>query len=265
VSRTWTGFLRGVPEPAHGVELYADLDDLAESVAGFLAAGFYDNEPAVVVARPEHLVRFEEALAASGWTRAEIDARGLLVVADAEATLDGLLDGGRPSPEAFERVVGGLLDLADALAPGRRVRVFGEMVDVLSERGSPEAAVALEELWNELARKRRFTLLCGYRLDPFDLAAQTGLLPRICRAHSHVRPAHDHERFSRAVDQALTEVLGRTQAGRVYYLVDAGHDERVPASQLALMWVGANMPVLAERVFAAARTHYAAPEGVSSF
>ena len=86
------------------------------------------------------------------------------------------MDGDRPSAEQFEAVVGGLMDQVGARFPNRRIRAFGEMVDLLCERGNPSAAAALEELWNRLARRRSFSLLCGYRIDVFD-RGRTGLGP----------------------------------------------------------------------------------------
>ena len=52
-----------------------------------------------------------------------------------------------PSADAFE-ALGELLDRF----PGQHVRAFGEMVDVLSKDGRHAAAIALEDLWNELGR-----------------------------------------------------------------------------------------------------------------
>ena len=82
------------------------------------------------------------------------------------------------------------------------------------------------------------------------------MLPGICRTHSHVRPAADLERMQRAVDAAIDEELG-DRAGQLYAMVgDQIRQRRVPAAQLALMWVSANMPMVAERILASARTHY---------
>ena len=61
-----------------------------------------------------------------------------------------------------------------------------------------------------MARRRSFSLLCGYRIDVFDRDAQLSVLPEICRSHSHVLPAGDPERLERAVDAALAETLGAT-------------------------------------------------------
>ena len=143
--------------------------------------------------------------------------------------------------------------------PKRTTRVFGEMVDLLCARGQAEAAISLEELWNSLARSRSFSLLCGYPLDVFDREAQAATLPEVCRTHSHVMPATDPARLSLAVDQALVGVLGLERAGQVYALVgEQIRRERVPAPQLALMWVSANIPALADRILASARELYVA-------
>jgi hypothetical protein len=64
-------------------------------------------------------------------------------------------------------------------------------------------------------------------------------------------------RLAKAVDQALEEVLGAAEAGKVYVVVaEQIRQDRVPAPQLVLMWVSANMPVLADRILASARTRY---------
>jgi hypothetical protein len=254
----WTEFVGG-ESAGHAVQVYSELDELAGSVAGYLSTGFEAGEPGVVVATREHVARFAAHLAAAGWDEQKIQAGRLLVLADADAMLARFMEAGMPSPSAFESALGDLLDQVADRFPGARIRVFGEMVDLLVERGQADAAVELEHLWNELARRRSFSLLCGYRLDVFDLATQTGLLPRVCAEHSHVLPAADPERLSKAVDLALDEVLGPTDAGKVYVLVgERMREARVPVAQLVLMWVSANMPGLANRILVSARTHYLA-------
>jgi len=252
--RSWHAFVDGTDRCAHGVQIYAELDELSESVASYLAAGFALGEPGVVVATKDHFVHFEQALAKAG---SKYDDE-LLVFAEAEETLAGIMDGDAPSPAAFERVVGGLLDQAAERFPGRNIRAFGEMVDILHSRGEPAAAVQLEELWNGLAAHRQFSLLCGYRLNVFDRETQTGSLPEVCRTHSHVLPAADHVRFGLAVDDALEEALGYDQAGKVYVMAnrEARGADGVPVPQQVLMWLSKNMPASADRVLAGARERY---------
>jgi hypothetical protein len=255
--KTWTDFLRGAPTGGHGVQIYRHENELADSVTSYLAAGFAVGDPALVVATPDHWALFADALATRNWDVAELQEKGLLSIADAETTLAGFMSGGRPSPVRFEDVIGGVLDSISQRHPGRRIRAFGEMVDLLCLRGEREAALTLEDLWNRLARKRDFSLLCGYQLDVFDRASQAATLPRVCRSHTHVKPVFDSTRLTVAVDRALGEVLGHAEAGKVYLLVaEEARRERISVAQLALMWVSANMPVSADRILASARVHY---------
>ena len=254
----WSEFVADPRVARHAVQIYGEPSELGDAVADYLVAGFEAGEPAVVVANHRHWGLFTDSLDRRGWGLDRIRADGgLLVAADAHATLAALMANGSPSHERFAEVVGALLDRAADRFPGRRLRVFGEMVDILAAQGQLEAATELERLWNELLDTREFSLLCGYRVDVFDRDAQTSTLPHVCDAHAHVRTAADPERFGRAVDGALADVLGPVQAGRVYALAaDPARDERLPLAQLVLMWISVEMPALAERVLASARTRY---------
>jgi hypothetical protein len=248
---------------AHAVQTYGDVDELAVTVAAYLSEGFESGAPAVVIATAANWSPFAAHLVSAGYDPSTLEARGLLTLLDADETLAKVMTSDGPSAPAFERMVGGVIDRLATQFPGKEVRAFGEMVDVLAQRGALDAAIALEELWNDLASTRRFSLLCGYHLDVFDLATQTTPLPRICRVHSHVVPAVDSARFAQAVERALDEVLGPTQAGKVYMVV--GHEARrgrVPVAQLALQWISINIPALAERVLSRARLYYSEPPAV---
>ena len=52
--------------------------------------------------------------------------------------------------------------MRSAAVGGRPVRIFGEMVALLWERGLVLAAIELETYWNDLARKLPFDLFCAY-------------------------------------------------------------------------------------------------------
>jgi hypothetical protein len=252
----WVDFLRVPADGGHAVQVYAELDELSESVAAYLATGFAGGEPAVVVATPDHRETFDRFLAGAGWDAGVLVEAGLLVVIDAEETLASLFADGELSAAAFERVIGGVIDSATERFPNRRVRAFGEMVDLLTARGEHDTAARLEGLWNDLAKTRRFSLLCGYRLDVFDRGSQQ-LLPAVCSAHSHVRPAYDMARLDRAVHAAFEEVLGAANARMVHEIVhEQASRHSAPVSEQMLMWVSDRMPRHAERVLACARAKY---------
>jgi MEDS: MEthanogen/methylotroph, DcmR Sensory domain len=254
---SWTTFLDSAPAADHAVQIYDDVGELAGSVARFLAAGFRVGEPAIVIATADHRRAFGRDLERLGIQIDELEQQGLFVHADAETTLDAFMVGDLPTHRLFEEVVGSVVDDVAARYPGKTIRAFGEMVDILWRRGNEPAAIALEELWNELAETRRFALLCGYHLDIFDIETQNSALPQIFRAHTHVRPAADTSRLATAVDKALAEVVGPFEAGRIYLQIA----EQVPRSaspraQAALIWLSGQRSAKAKQILDRVRTHY---------
>jgi hypothetical protein len=256
---SWDDFVSGGADHGHAVQIYRELPELAESVADFFATGFKQGSPALLVATSDHRGRLLAALVERGWDVDQLELDGMLVTRDAATLLEEILRGGYPSSAAFDEIVGGLIDELSDSFPAAQPRVFGEMVDVLVRRGEDDAAVSLEELWNSLAWSRSLSLLCGYELDVFDRETQATRLPEICRTHSHVKPADDARKLARAVDAALADVLGASEAGKLYVVVSEElREERVPSPQLMLMWVSEHMPAHADRILAAARERYRA-------
>ena len=148
---TWAKFIERAPAAEHAVQVYDDVSELARSVAAYLAAGFRAGDPALVITTPDHWDAVARELDSRAWDPGALERKGLLTRDDAERLLDRLMAGELPSPERFREVVGGLVDETCERFPGRTIRAFGEMVDVLWRRGQAPAAIALEELWNELA------------------------------------------------------------------------------------------------------------------
>jgi len=110
--------------------------------------------------------------------------RGELILLDAEDTLGAFMTGDRPDPILFNRYMSTILEQA---VKGRKrsvIRAYGEMVDVLWKAGKPEAAIALEILWNTLATKYAFSLLCGYSMGQFY--KQPDLYRQVCDQHTSV-------------------------------------------------------------------------------
>jgi hypothetical protein len=171
----------------HAVQFYGSDQSLFTTVAGFLAEGLVTGQPAVVIATPPHRNAIVEHLGRRFIDAEKAARNGDLVLLDAEATLDLFMVGETPDAGLFERNVGRLFEQA---LDGRDVvlRAYGEMVDVLWKQGRSEAAIALEILWNKLALKYQFTLLCGYAMGSFY--KQTRQLEEVIAQHTHVI-AHD--------------------------------------------------------------------------
>ena len=172
----------------HAVQFYSTDQSLIRTVATFLAEGLAGGQPAVVIATPAHRVAIAEALMRRGANPQQALRTGDLIVLDAEATLDLFMVDGAPDPGLFEKNVGRLVEQALNGRDTVVVRAYGEMVDVLWKQGAADAAIQLEMLWNKLALKYSFALLCGYAMGSFY--KQTQRLDEVIAQHTTVIP-HD--------------------------------------------------------------------------
>jgi hypothetical protein len=167
----------------HAVRFYEDAQSLARMVATFVAEGFIEGLPAIVIATPEHRDVIIEKLKAMAFDLDHLKEQGDLIVLDARETLASFMVDGMPNAEQFEAV---MLPVIDKVCRERQdclIRAYGEMVDVLWKDGMEAAAVRLEMLWNQLANTRQFSLLCGYSMGSFYKDAA---FDAICHQHTHV-------------------------------------------------------------------------------
>lgn len=182
---------------SHTAHFYSSDDLLIREVAQNLGSTLAAGGAAVVIATSAHQVGFEEQIRARGLDLAKIAREGRWLVLDASATLAEFMVEGWPDADRFTTVIGGVLDCLTATCPERPgVAAYGEMVAVLWEEGRTGAAIRLEELWNELAQKRRFDLSCGWPLRFFSRDTDGVVIERICAEHNHVVPGQSYERMS---------------------------------------------------------------------
>ena len=167
----------------HAVQFYADDNSLFTTVATFLAEGLAAGQPAVVIATPAHRASIIEYLCDRLIDCERAVKEGALVILDAEETLESFMIGGRPNAELFESSVGGVIARMLEGRPQPIVRAYGEMVDVLWKEGQREAAIQLEALWNQLAHRYNFALLCGYAMGHFYKQSQH--FDEVCAQHTH--------------------------------------------------------------------------------
>ena len=197
---TWSA----IGQQGHAVQFYTDDTVLLDVLSGYIGTALVTGDAAVVIATPAHREGLERSLAARGLD-VEISRRqGRYVPLDAAETLGKILDGGWPEGERVVEVLGGALDRA-AAAVGEdrpRIAVFGEMVGLFWAAGKPRAAIRLEELWNDLANTRSFSLCCAYPMNEFATHADAAPFLKICAQHSHVFPAERRRRRTESLRPA---------------------------------------------------------------
>jgi CheY-like chemotaxis protein len=170
---------------AHSMQFYHSDLELAADVARLLAPAVSNGNSALVVATREHRELFEDELDRVGCDPALARTRGSLQFFDARTTLDSFLVGGRVIESRFTEVVAPMV--LDAERSSRRVRAYGEMVDLLWRRGEVASAVTLEQCWNRLLATSRCDLHCAYAAPASELhRASAGW---IRQQHAADRPA----------------------------------------------------------------------------
>lgn len=168
----------------HAVQFYGDDESLFTTVGAFLSEGLIASQPAIVMATPAHTAAILDGLSHRLIDIEQARRIGDLVCLDAEEMLATFMAGDTPDPRAFRKNVGDVINQALAGRARTPVRAYGEMVDVLWKKGSPEAAVKLEILWNELAASHSFQLLCGYSIGNFYKQAE--YFNRVCEQHTDI-------------------------------------------------------------------------------
>lgn len=231
----------------HIVQVWQDEAFLTESVCEYLLSGLRRGEGAIVIAPLQRRAALERAL---GEAAVDVDAaiaRGQLVFADAHHALARFMRNGSPDWIDFHAAIGGTIAELRLQFPG--VRAYGEMVDILWQQGAREAAIKLEEYWNELAKLQSFSLFCAYFMDHLDAGSYGGPLECLCRVHTHLIPARDYGSFNRAVHEASTRVLEPQLANMLLAVSNAARLEtEMPHGQATLMWLQSNMPRTAEKI-----------------
>ncbi|HJT16002.1 MAG TPA: MEDS domain-containing protein, partial [Thermoanaerobaculia bacterium] len=232
------------PLPSHAVQFYEREEDLFARVAEFLAAGLNGGDGIVVIATPEHRDRFRADVNSRGIDAERAIRSGQLTLVDAREALATFMVDGAPDAARFEESIGGLLDKSAQVWPGRQ-RAFGEMVNILWQDGQSEAAIQLEELWNDLIGRRGFALLCAYSMGNFYRQSSSANFADVCRVHNEIEHAptspqslHVELEHRKQLEKALREALtARRQAER---------DLRdfVENAPLGLHWVGPDGTIL---------------------
>jgi signal transduction histidine kinase len=199
----------------HGVQFYSQdkflLEELSEYIGNALRAG----NAAVVVATDAHRNGLLQWLTAQRLDVAALLEQGRLVVTDAAQLLTTFMQDGWPDEDRFNHVVGGIVAKAQACSGSvqPRAAIFGEMVALLWADGKADAAIRVEQLWNELARTKSFSLFCAYPMSGFDREEDAGLLLKVCNEHSAVIPTEGYMDLS-SEDERLRSVAQLQQKAK---------------------------------------------------
>ena len=173
-------------ELGHVVQFYMYDADLLSSLAALFGAVLRSGESVAAVMTSSHRNGLLERLIGQGMDARVAMEGGRLAILDAVETLNGFMDGNEPNRERFLFQVGNVIRNTRRGAVARPLVVFGEMVAVLCAQEKHEAAIKLEQLWNEFALMQSLYLCCAYPAMNFHEQSKADFYADICSEHTDV-------------------------------------------------------------------------------
>ena len=201
---------------SHIVQFYEDDSFLIERVARFIGSALESRNGTIVVLTKSHRDKLAECLRRRGFDIASLLREGRYIALDAAETLSKFMVDGKPHSARFEATLRVVIKRANRTAKSEhpRAAVFGEMVALLWKDGKRQAAIELEQMWNELERTCDFSLLCGYPMSSFSREEHGQEFMEVCAHHVDVIPAESYSALSEGSERrrSIARLQQRAQA-----------------------------------------------------
>lgn len=243
------------PAGRHFAQFHRNTDALTEAAFVFLEAGLRHGNSLLVIAPPQRVEQLFDRLATGKVHPKSLADSGQLAVMDSTPIIEQMVTNGQTEWERFRGLLAPVLSRISLY--GRGMRIYGEIASVLWAAGETNAAIRLEEFWNELAGAYTFSMFCGYTMDTQSEHVYATPLEELGRTHSDILESSEDEQFGAALDRASRELFGisLTQMAGVTRQDDA---PRFPSGQHTMLWLKRNLPLTATRVVERARQYFGA-------
>jgi signal transduction histidine kinase len=202
-------------DSGHVVQFYSSDEFLLDGLARWISKSLIVGETAVVIATRQHREGLYARLKVRGVDLDLAVEQGRYRPLDAADTLSAFMVDSMPDASRFAEVVGQLLCRGRNFEEHahQQLNIFGEMVALLWADGKVDAALQLEQLWDELAKSHNFSIACAYPTDFFARPEHAELFLKICEGHSAVVPDESYTALSDD-DERLRAVASLQQKAR---------------------------------------------------
>jgi len=172
----------------HEVEFYSDDAVLLDSFARFIAIALGAGDAAIVVITESHRDGLTLRLKTLGLDVDAATRQGTYIQLDVAKILSTFIVNDVPDSARFFEVTSGLIDAAAKAGKQKHSRVVacGECAPSLWAEGKADAAIRVEQLWDEVGKTFAVDILCGYPLSSFHGKEDEHVFQSICAEHSTV-------------------------------------------------------------------------------
>ena len=170
----------------HEVQFYSGEAELLDGFADFIAVALKAGKAAIVVATESRRNALFSTLQTRGLDISSARDNGDYIALDVAETLSRFMVDDLPDTDRFFEAAGGLIRAVakTGKTEQRRVAACGEMAPHLWTKGNADAAIRLEQLWDQLATIHEVDSLCGYELSSFHEEEDQHVFQSICAEHS---------------------------------------------------------------------------------
>jgi hypothetical protein len=166
---------------SHEVEFYSDDAAFVVGFTRFIEAALEAGSAVIAVATEPHRKSLLQRLQEQGVDTIAAIEQGRYVSVDVDDTLSAFMVNDLPDPMRFFGVAGDLFTTAARATVGGRVAICGECGSILWAQGNADAAIQVEQLGNQLARRYDMDILCGFSLTHFSRKEDKQIFQKICR------------------------------------------------------------------------------------
>jgi DNA-binding NarL/FixJ family response regulator len=172
----------------HEVQFYSNDALLLDTFARFIAVALKSGRAAIVVITESHRDGLASRLKVQGIDVDAITRQGTYIQLDVNKTLSTFMVNDMPDSTRFFPFVGSLIEAAAKAARQQHhgVVVCGEGTSVLWAQGKADAAIRVEQLWDEVGKTFGMDILCGYASSSFHGEEDEHVFQSICAEHSAV-------------------------------------------------------------------------------
>lgn len=166
---------------SHEVKFYSDDAAFVVGFARFIEAALETGNAVIVITTESHQKDLLQRLREDGVGVDAAIQRGAYLPSDVTNILSMFMVNDLPDSGRFFGVASDLIAAAARTTLSGRVALCGECVSILWGEGKTDAAIQMEQLCNQLAKRYDMDILCGFSSSSFYREEDKQVFEKICR------------------------------------------------------------------------------------
>jgi DNA-binding NarL/FixJ family response regulator len=173
----------------HEAHFYSDEASFLAGFSKFIESHLSAGKAVILLATEAHRNSLYQGWQMRGVKVDSAIEQGRYIPLDAADILSTFMRNDMPDPDLFLKAASDLVASATKASKEMhsRVAACGECAPLLRSQGYADAAIRLEQLWDEVARTHDLDILCGYSMKGFRRVRDRPIFEQISAAHSAVR------------------------------------------------------------------------------